>query len=109
MSGVKTVGHKKALSKVENPVCGICLEPILHIETATVDHIIPISLGGSNHRNNVQLAHPKCNRKKGNDPNFLPISLRKTRCPACHRWLKNLAAHTTIKHPHQPSNIKDSK
>ena|SRR6185369_14798444 len=98
MSGVKTKGHKKALSKVDNPVCGICLEPILHIETATVDHIIPLAVGGSNYRSNVQLAHPKCNRKKGNDPNWLPPQLRE-KCPHCGRRFKNTTAHIEAKHP----------
>lgn len=95
----KTKGHKKALGKQTNLVCGICLHPIFDLETATIDHILPISLGGSNYRDNVQLAHPKCNRKKGNDPNYVPIHLRKVECPSCHRYFKNLDDHSRVKHP----------
>jgi 5-methylcytosine-specific restriction endonuclease McrA len=33
--------------------------------SATIDHIIPISLGGRHCAENVQLAHRICNNKKG--------------------------------------------
>ena len=32
----------------------------------SIDHIIPISKGGTHQWNNVQLAHRKCNRMKSN-------------------------------------------
>lgn len=46
--------------------CGICLQPIATYEQATVDHKIPLSRGGSNRMDNLQLAHEECNQKKGN-------------------------------------------
>lgn len=94
----KTKGHKKALLKAAELICGICLRPIDVPETATVDHIVPLAVGGSNHRDNVQLAHAKCNRRKGDNPDYVPLHLRKTRCPNCGRSFKNLAMHIEVKH-----------
>lgn len=44
--------------------CGICGE---HVERslATLDHVRPISRGGSHTRDNVQIAHGLCNSRKG--------------------------------------------
>lgn len=52
-------------------VCGICqwsIDPSLRWPDqycATVDHIIPLALGGSNDASNLQLAHARCNTVKG--------------------------------------------
>lgn len=53
--------------------CGICGKPVdktlktPHPLSATVDHIIPVSLGGHpSDINNLQLAHRCCNREKSN-------------------------------------------
>lgn len=54
--------------------CGICHTPIdpslrhPDIMAATLDHIHPISLGGSHTWDNVQAAHAKCNFDKSNKP-----------------------------------------
>ena len=32
---------------------------------ATLDHILPVSKGGTNRTSNLQLAHNKCNNEKG--------------------------------------------
>ncbi|ASR77592.1 hypothetical protein SEA_PARADIDDLES_122 [Streptomyces phage Paradiddles] len=34
---------------------------------ANRDHIVPASLGGTNHRSNLRLAHYWCNIRRGND------------------------------------------
>ena len=54
-------------------ICGICGAPVdkslksPHPMSATVDHIIPISLGGHpSDISNLQLAHRCCNREKSN-------------------------------------------
>lgn len=46
------------------PICGICGKP-LDKRTAEIDHIIPLSKGGGHVWGNLQLAHPSCNRMKG--------------------------------------------
>lgn len=47
-------------------VCGICTKAIERREQISVDHINPLSLGGSNHAYNFQPAHTKCNNRRGN-------------------------------------------
>ena len=49
----------------DGPVCGICkefLNPI--IEDFHVDHIIPVSKGGSSEKENLQISHSVCNLEK---------------------------------------------
>lgn len=53
-------------------ICGICDEPVnaeldpFDSMSATVDHVIPLVLGGVHSRENVQCAHLGCNSKKDN-------------------------------------------
>jgi 5-methylcytosine-specific restriction endonuclease McrA len=37
-----------------------------HPKAVSIDHIVPLSLGGHNTKANVQLAHLGCNISKGN-------------------------------------------
>ncbi len=46
-------------------ICGICRLECSRNE-ASVDHIIPLSKGGTHTWDNIQLAHMLCNIKKGN-------------------------------------------
>lgn len=56
----------------DNWVCGICGKPVNQYTpypdemSASLDHIKPLSKGGTHTKNNVQLAHWGCNRRKGN-------------------------------------------
>lgn len=58
--------------KKDNWICKICGEPVdkylgyPNSMSATLDHIIPLSKGGTHTYNNVQLAHLICNIKKSN-------------------------------------------
>lgn len=42
----------------------LCGKPILNRQDATVDHIIPKSWGGKDHRN-MRLMHSRCNNRRG--------------------------------------------
>ena|SRR5690606_4374734 len=64
---LKRIGKQNALP------CALCREPIdydLHYSESmafSVDHIVPVSLGGSeNSFSNMQPAHSKCNKSRGN-------------------------------------------
>ena len=56
----------------DNWICGLCQEPIdpelkwPESGFASIDHIVPISLGGDDTPANVQAAHLRCNISKGN-------------------------------------------
>ncbi|WP_373418180.1 HNH endonuclease [Arthrobacter sp. BF1] len=49
-----------------NPwICGLCRKPVQEADL-TADHIVPVSLGGSNELSNLQISHAKCNYSRGN-------------------------------------------
>lgn len=45
--------------------CSLCGLPVKD-EEKTIDHIIPLSRGGTNECSNLQIAHSSCNKRKGN-------------------------------------------
>lgn len=54
-------------------ICALCGEPIdtslrfPHPRSLSVDHIVPVSLGGREYaHSNVRATHLECNRKRGN-------------------------------------------
>lgn len=46
-------------------ICQICKRPVIRGEES-LDHIVPLSRGGSHEPRNVQLAHRQCNRVRSN-------------------------------------------
>lgn len=58
-------GNQKRRLLRENAVCSYCGIP-LSLETARLDHRIPLSKGGSNGYDNLCLACEKCDTEKGN-------------------------------------------
>lgn len=45
-------------------ICGICGKPVNEGD-ASLDHIVPLALGGAHTRANVRLAHIRCNSRRG--------------------------------------------
>lgn len=61
----KNAPYVLAIIERDGRVCGICALPV-DGDAFEIDHVIPISDGGDpEHLDNLQLAHPKCNAKKG--------------------------------------------
>lgn len=66
---------KKSLSKDKLiHICCYCKQVFL-IENLTVEHIVPISWGGSNEPSNVTLACAPCNQQRGRESWLIKKSL----------------------------------
>ncbi len=57
--------NRKHLVNAKGNICAICKKPIVSMKDVTIDHIIPLSKGGADTLENMQLAHSSCNREKG--------------------------------------------
>lgn len=55
-----------ALAHRDGFTCSLCGEPMPDVSDIEVDHVIPVSKGGSDDPENLKLAHSRCNLKKGN-------------------------------------------
>lgn len=49
----------------DNKWCYICEKPIKYFKDASIDHVIPLSKGGSNALSNIKITHRSCNNWKG--------------------------------------------
>jgi hypothetical protein len=63
---VLSENKKEELLKKQNNICPLCKEIIFIGENTEVDHIIPLSRGGKEDYENLQITHTSCNRKKYN-------------------------------------------
>lgn len=65
-----TGARREAIFERDGWTCGICREQIdsrlrfPDVLAATIDHIRPLSAGGSDHASNVQASHFLCNVRK---------------------------------------------
>jgi 5-methylcytosine-specific restriction endonuclease McrA len=61
---VEPVSRAKVYKR-DKGICGICGKKVsaFHFH---VDHVVPLSRGGSHTYGNTQTSHPSCNQKKGN-------------------------------------------
>ena len=86
--------RKRAIAS-KDPICALCGAPIdMEAPAKTpmsleVDHIIPVSRGGSPYDiDNLQLTHMKCNRIKSNHikEDFDGLELSDNLCPLSNNW-----------------------
>lgn len=61
------ISRKKYILKRDKGICQICNKRINSAKEFSLDHIIPKSKGGSGARENLQLAHKKCNELKADN------------------------------------------
>lgn len=61
--GFFTAQDVQNLRVAQKGLCALCAKPLLKV--FHVDHIVPLSRGGTNDPNNIQLTHPRCNLSKG--------------------------------------------
>lgn len=73
-TGKVTLNRINELMVSQKGMCVYCSTPLGHFH---VDHIIPLSRGGDNNDENVQLLCPSCNWKKGNK---LPDEFERMNC-----------------------------
>lgn len=52
-----------ALCEAQGHACSLCGKPLTKYNR-TIEHVLPLSLGGGNHRNKL-VAHSDCNHRKG--------------------------------------------
>jgi len=55
---------RQAIIKRDGLVCGICGNEV-PADDVHIDHIQPVSRGGTDHPDNLQVAHSRCNIAKG--------------------------------------------
>lgn len=56
---------RRQLINKHGAICAICGKSITEMKDCTIDHIKPLSKGGTTTLENCQLAHAKCNSIKG--------------------------------------------
>lgn len=55
---------RETIYERDEGICQICGDPVLDSDYE-IDHIVPLAEGGLHEAQNLQLAHPSCNRRKG--------------------------------------------
>lgn len=70
----------KFIIERDGPTCYLCGTPVDHL-TGQIEHIIPMSRGGSNEPHNVAVACEPCNRDKAE----FAVSIDVDRRPRYHR------------------------
>lgn len=65
---VKSRLLRESLCNAQEGICAFCGKPMGHDASChSLDHVIPVALGGDNGVGNYVLCHSECNRRKAND------------------------------------------
>lgn len=80
------VNSKIKKSIIKNKIIDICCycNQAFLVENLTVEHIIPLSWGGSNELSNIDLACAPCNQKRGREAWLLKKDLMKLKHSHIH-------------------------
>lgn len=63
--GAELRWNKKQLLRRDGNVCQLCKEPMADMKEVTIDHILPVSKGGTDRIDNLRLVHKACNEERG--------------------------------------------
>jgi hypothetical protein len=87
----KTQKWAATLARIYGDVCAYCEDPLTD-DTRTLDHYIPVSLGGRNVLGNLRLCCRQCNARKKNIPGPIWDLMRYGKvCDGCvKRWTLRL-------------------
>jgi len=66
--------EKKALIERDGRACFYCGK-LMYIKDISLEHLIPLSMGGKNVLSNMVLAHEDCNQEVGNMPIYKKVDL----------------------------------
>ncbi len=58
--------RRRKLYDLADGICYLCEKKIKYFSEASIDHVIPLSKGGTSKKANLKIAHKSCNGKKGN-------------------------------------------
>ena len=108
VNGVPQRIDRVAIYERDEWVCQLCMEPINRTlrwpdpMCASLDHVVPVSMGGDNSAENLQASHFRCNRSKGNRTSGselrpAPIHLGVEYCSA-NKAAKHLSIHPNRVH-----------
>lgn len=67
LSGSRSQAIAKQLYANSPWFCHLCRKPVIEAELS-LDHVIPVSMGGSNGLENAAIAHKKCNYARQDKP-----------------------------------------
>lgn len=73
---INTSIKKRLFKNIFVKPCCYC-KVVFLIDELTVEHIVPLSFGGTNEDNNIALACAPCNHEKGRESWFLRREIRK--------------------------------
>ena len=59
-----TLELKSRLFQEQNGICALCGGVFSQLRAAQIEHLLPVSQGGSNEDDNLVVAHSKCNQEK---------------------------------------------
>lgn len=65
LSGSRGASLAKVLYANNPWICHLCRKSVQEADLS-LDHVVPVSLGGSNELSNAAIAHKKCNYSRGN-------------------------------------------